>query len=767
MNFLDFLISLAPKGETALIVRQKPMLKDGEMQFHADGAIKCTWPAMLPDAKVKKDWAIYGNTASFIVDRFKDGHVSASAANCEYVLVMVLDDVGTKAKVPPLEPTWKIETSPGSFQWGYAFSEQPTKMDFSAAIKAIADAGYTDSGAINAVRNFRLPGSINLKPGRENFAAKLVEFEPKREFTLDDICTALNITPAPADSIGVRPIRLSDDGADDVMAWLSSQGLLLSRPNQEGWAGVICPNSAEHTDGNPEGRYMPANRAYCCLHSHCLDIDSGVFLQWVADNGGPKHAPGLREELLTMAMDQALSKLNPTEAFPDAGAAIVAEVERKELGRIEKEGWWERFAYIQDDDAYFDMNDRREIGRGTFNALFRHISCKSIHNQRKVEASICFDENRQAKGAKTLVGVTYAPGETILCAREGLVYGNRWRDARPPVAAGVDPTPWLDHVERMIPDDIEREHVLNVMAFKVQNPNIKVNHAVLHGGHPGSGKDTMWAPFFWAIGGESLANVKKLDNKDLSTPWGYHLECEVLIINELRQPEASDRRALENSLKPVIAAPPEFLSIQRKGLAPYEAVNRLQVVAFSNERMAITIPSNDRRWFVLWSDALCMEADAAARMWAWYKSGGFAAVAAWLASRDVAAFNAGAAPPMTEAKAIMVETGMSGAESFLVEMMRSRIGEFASGVLGGPWQSVCDRLTGQAPPGMKLPVAALLHAFREAGWIDMGLLKSRANTTKKHVYAAPDMVNRGKSELRDMVQVLPDSKIAPLVRLVK
>jgi hypothetical protein len=162
-----------------------------------------------------------------------------------------------------------------------------------------------------------------------------------------------------------------------------------------------------------------------------------------------------------------------------------------------------------------------------------------------------------------------------------------------------------------------------------------------------------------------------------------------------------------------------------------------------------------------------MESDAASRMWAWYKSGGFAAVAAWLASRDVAAFNAGAAPPMTEAKAIMVETGMSGAESFLVEMMRSRIGEFASGVLGGPWQSVCDRLTGQAPPGMKLPVAALLHAFREAGWIDMGLLKSRANTTKKHIYCAPDMVNRGKSELRDAVQVLPDSKIAPLVRLVK
>jgi hypothetical protein len=764
-DFVEHINRLAPEGETFLLVRQKPQLKEGQIQYHPDGAIKATWPSMLPTAKVKPDWAIYGNTASFIIDRFKDGYPSASAAHCEYVLVMVLDDVGDPNKapnIPPLEPTWKIETSPGSFQWGYVFGEQPTKADFTAAIRAIADAGYTDPGACNAVRNFRLPGSINLKPGRNNFAAVLTEFHPERDFSLEQICAALNVVPGEAED-GHRPIRISDDGTDDVMVWLSDNGLLLSKPNQEGWAGVVCPNSAEHTDGNPEGRYLPASRAYCCLHSHCIDLDSTVFLKWVAEQGGPKHTPGLRDELLVTVMESALSKLAPTPEYPDVAAAVVAEVERKELGRVEKEGWFERFAYIQNDDAYFDLDDRREIMRGTFNALFRHISCKSIHNGRKIEASVCFDEHRQAKGARSLVGVTYAPGEDILCAREGLVYGNRWRDARPNVTGG-DVGMWLAHAERMIPDDAERAYVLDVMAYKIQHPNRKINHAVLHGGNPGSGKDTLWAPFFWAVGGDSLANVKKLDNKDLSTAWGYHLECEVLIINELRQPEASDRRALENSLKPVIAAPPEFLTIQRKGLAPYESVNRLQVVAFSNERMAITIPSNDRRWFVIWSDAVCMDPAASARIWAWYRAGGLASVSAWLHQRDVSAFNPGAAPPMTEAKAIMVESGMSGAESFLVEMMRARVGEFATGVLGGPWQGVCDRLGGMAPPGMRVPVAALLHAFREAGWADMGLLKSRVNPTKKHVFAAPDMANKSKSDLRDLVQ---GPAPAPMMRLVK
>jgi hypothetical protein len=106
------------------------------------------------------------------------------------------------------------------------------------------------------------------------------------------------------------------------------------------------------------------------------------------------------------------------------------------------------------------------------------------------------------------------------------------------------------------------------MAFKVQNPNRKINHAVLHGGAPGAGKDTLWAPFLWAIGGDALVNVSLVRNEELTSQWGYALETEVMVINELRQSEAKDRRALENQLKPLIAAPPDMLPINRKGLHP-------------------------------------------------------------------------------------------------------------------------------------------------------------------------------------------------------
>ena len=762
MNFVEYITKLAPEGETALVVKQKPQLKDGELQFHADGAVKCTWPAYLPTTKMKQGESWYGNTGSFIIDRFEDGRVSASAANCEYVLVMMLDDVGDPAKTtkqPTLPPTWIMETSEGSFQWGYAFSEQPTKGEYTATIKAIAEAGYCDRGATNAVRNFRLPGSINLKPGRNSFAARLVEFHPEREYTLDQIIEAFDVTPGAADTATNLPIRLKDTGKDTVLTWLNEQGLVLTQPNGEGWMGIVCPNHAEHTDGNPEARYKPLDRSFCCLHSHCIDLDTNTFLSWVAENGGPKVSHGLRDELLADVMEHTLSKLTPTEMFSDDAAKVIAEVERKELGRIEKAAWYERFAYIQDDESYFDLRDRREISRSTFNALFRHIDCKSIHTGRKVEASVCFDENRQSMGAKALVGVTYAAGESVIVSRDGDLYGNRWRDARPECVAG-DITPWLEHCQRLVPEEEELNHLFDMMAFKVQNPKIKINHAVLHAGDQGSGKDTMWAPFIWSVCGEHMKNHGLLDNDTMSSQFGYALESEILILNELKEPDARERRALANKLKPIIAAPPDMLTINRKGLHPYQMANRVFVLAFSNDPVPISLDSQDRRWFCVWSHAPRMTPDKAKKMWDWYRNGGFSAVGAWLHARDVSHFNPGAAPAMTEFKTNLIEHGMSMAESYLVEMMRKRQGEFAKGVIGSPFHAICDRLAGTAPSGVKVPQAALLHALKEAGWVDCGRLKSREHDTKKHIFAAPELAETlSKSELRAAVELPPAPKL--------
>jgi hypothetical protein len=769
-QFYDYITGLAPAGETALLVRQKPVMRDGAPLAHLDGSPKYTWPAYLPTKARKDGEAWYLNTGSFMAARFLDGKPSASAANCDYVLAMMLDDIGTKSKIPPLPPTWIMETSEGSFQWGYGFSDQPSKGEFSAAITAIAAAGYTDPGAINPVRNFRIPGSVNLKPGRAAFRARLVEFHPDREYTLPQICEALEVTPAEADTARNLAFKLRDTGMDTVLEWLNDKGLVLSHTNAEGWMGIVCPNHAMHSDGQIGARYKPLDRSFCCYHGHCDGFNTQAFLSWVHDNGGPRVSLGLRDELLAQHMQAAMSKLSPTETFPDEAAKVIAEVERKEVGRVDKAQWYERFAYVVEDDAYFDMDARTELSRGSFNAIFRHVNCKSIHisgkNARRIEASVCYDENRAAANARLLRGITYAAGDGVLVARDGDVYGNRWRDARPSLdgVAGGDVSRWVDHCKALVPVEAELNHCFDVMAFKLQNPRVKINHAVLHGGDEGSGKDTMWAPFIWSVCGPGLKNRGLVDNDGLTSQWGYALESEILILNELKEPEANQRRALANKLKPIIAAPPETLPINRKGLHPYDMVNRMMVLAFTNDPVPISISSQDRRWFCIWSAAGRMDASAAQDMWRWYRSGGFETIARWLADRDVSKFNPSAAPMWTEFKENLIESGMSIAESYILHQIRSKTVEFSRGVVAAPLFKLCESLSQQAPGGVKIPQAALLHALKEAGWVDMGRISSIENPNKRHVYASPELARtQTKSYLRNLLEAASASESGKVI----
>jgi hypothetical protein len=291
------------------------------------------------------------------------------------------------------------------------------------------------------------------------------------------------------------------------------------------------------------------------------------------------------------------------------------------------------------------------------------------------------------------------------------------------------------------------------MAYKLQNPRVKINHAVLHGGDEWSGKDTMWAPFIWAVCGPGLKNRGLVDNDGLTSQWGYALESEILVLNELKEPEASQRRALANKLKPIIAAPPETLPINRKGLHPYDMVNRMMVLAFTNDPVPISISSQDRRWFCVWSSAGRMNANAAQDMWRWYRAGGFETIARWLADRDVSKFNPSAPPMWTEFKENLIESGMSIAESFILDQIRAKTGEFAKGVIAAPFFKLCQFLTINAPGGVKIPQAALLHALKEAGWVDMGRIGSFEHSSKRHIYAAPELArSQSKSYLRNLLE---------------
>jgi len=92
----------------------------------------------------------------------------------------MLDDIGTKAEAPPLEPSAIIETSPGNFQYHY-FIEPTEDFDtYEAILQACALKGWTDRAALGCNRLFRLPGSLHST----GFHAKLPEMSGRTSWKI-------------------------------------------------------------------------------------------------------------------------------------------------------------------------------------------------------------------------------------------------------------------------------------------------------------------------------------------------------------------------------------------------------------------------------------------------------------------------------------------------------------------------------------------------------------------------------------------------------
>jgi hypothetical protein len=91
----------------------------------------------------------------------------------------------------------------------------------------------------------------------------------------------------------------------------------------------------------------------------------------------------------------------PTGPEPEEHAQAQAAADERDPSLLEVGEWHKRFAYVVPDDGYFDIQQCVEYSRNSFNALYRHVRCHSIHasasgGARRVEAATSYDENRAA-----------------------------------------------------------------------------------------------------------------------------------------------------------------------------------------------------------------------------------------------------------------------------------------------------------------------------------------------------------------------------------
>ena len=206
--------------------------------------------------------------------------------------------------------------------------------------------------------------------------------------------------------------------------------------------------------------------------------------------------------------------------------------------------------------------------------------------------------------------------------------------------------PWLDLVRKLWPE--EAEHLIDYFAHRAQRPGDKINHALLLGGDPGIGKDSVISAVIRAVGAH---NVQSISPTVLEGTFNGYARGVLLIVNEARD-AGYDRYQFYEHTKIYAAAPPDTLRVNEKFVGEYYVANVVAMIITTNHRTeGLYLPAEDRRHMVAWSE--CKEADFTVQywndLWRWYEEGGYGHVAAYLTTRDISKFNAKAPPPKTAA----------------------------------------------------------------------------------------------------------------------
>jgi hypothetical protein len=273
--------------------------------------------------------------------------------------------------------------------------------------------------------------------------------------------------------------------------------------------------------------------------------------------------------------------------------------------------------------------------------------------------------------------LAWAPGHPMLIENQ-LIIDGEWVERngattfnlyRPPALKHGDPSkagPWLELVHKVYPEDAGR--LIPKLAHRVQRPQEKINHAVLMGGPPGIGKDTILEPVRRAVG---AWNWRETSPTQMLGRFNGYLQSVIMRINEVRDLGEFNRYQFYEHTKPFFAAPPTTQRVDEKGIPEHEVMNVLLAILTTNRTDGIYLPPDDRRHDVMWSRLTKYDftEDYWIKIWKWYDEGGDGHVAAYLATLDISALNPKAPPSQTEAFWTIVNANRAPEEGELQDLL--------------------------------------------------------------------------------------------------
>lgn len=309
-----------------------------------------------------------------------------------------------------------------------------------------------------------------------------------------------------------------------------------------------------------------------------------------------------------------------------------------------------RYVYVAGADVWCDLHAGVRLSRTSFDGLLAHRFEGSPSRQ-------LLKWHRTSKVER----LRYAPGVADLIFKQrGEWCLNHWKPSTLCPKAGDWPHIAL-LIEGLFPNDEQRAHLLDALAYTVQVPTGKLKHALVLTGVPGCGKTTLADIVGQLVG---VANYSQADGHLLTGRWlNPFVDCQVLAIEEVMHGE---RFEVSDKLKTLVTA--TELKVEAKNIDFYMGHTPNLIILLSNDRRPLALTKGARReWMPDFvehrpDDAFfqALHSNLETELPHFLEA---------LLRRDIACFNADAPPPMTAAKAEAIEDSRSSLEVRLEAML--------------------------------------------------------------------------------------------------
>jgi hypothetical protein len=231
---------------------------------------------------------------------------------------------------------------------------------------------------------------------------------------------------------------------------------------------------------------------------------------------------------------------------------------------------------------------------------------------------------------------------------------NNWT-ASDVIPSDGDVTPFLDYLDSFIPVAEDREYLLDLIAYRYQNPTVKQQHgAIIYSEEQGIGKSRLKNVIAKVFGNTQFVNtvdglVDKYSNPNWSGSW--------IVAEEIKVTAGG---TVYNKLKSKITE--EFMQGERKNVDFATFQIPATLLLLTNYEPSFIEPK-DRRFFIIEAKTKLAEGEIVpymTRLDAWLAEGGYEAIAAFLAARDVSRYSPYRAPPVNATKRRLIGLVGSG-----------------------------------------------------------------------------------------------------------